>query len=115
MDEKEFAEKPSHTEDIDLVDSEQPSFTPEEEASVIRKLDRRLLPIVFVLYSLSVLDRSNLGNARLAGLEQDIDLSDFKYNWLGTAFYIACMYGALRKKLIPPLPFLSLEFALLSF
>lgn len=61
----------------------------EEEAAVIRKLDWRLLPLVFVLYSLSVLDRSNLGNARIAGMEEDIDLSGNRYNWLGTIFYIA--------------------------
>lgn len=35
--------------------------TPEEEAAVIRKLDWRLVPLVFFLYMLSVLDRSNLG------------------------------------------------------
>lgn len=63
--------------------------TAEEETAVIRKLDRRLLPLVFVLYSLSVLDRSNLGNARIAGMEDDIDLSGNRYNWLGTIFYIA--------------------------
>lgn len=43
--------------------------TPQEEAAVIWKLDKRLIPIVFFLYMLSVLDRSNLGNAKLAGLE----------------------------------------------
>ena len=43
--------------------------TPQEEAAVIRKIDWRLMPLVFVLYMLSVLDRSNLGNAKLAGLE----------------------------------------------
>ncbi|KAK5117969.1 hypothetical protein LTR62_004013 [Meristemomyces frigidus] len=63
--------------------------TPEEEARVIRKLDRRLLPLVFVLYSLAVLDRSNLGNARLAGLQKDVDLKGGKYAWLGTIFYIS--------------------------
>ena len=42
--------------------------TSEEEEAVIRKLDWRLLPLVFVLYSLAVLDRSNLGNARIAGM-----------------------------------------------
>ena len=71
------------------------TFTPattSEEAAVIRKLDYRLLPMVFVLYSLSVLDRSNLGNARLADLAEDIDLGDWRYNWLGTCFYIACKY-----------------------
>lgn len=44
------------------------SPTAQEEEAVIRKLDWRLLPLVFVLYSLAVLDRSNLGNARLAGM-----------------------------------------------
>ncbi|KAK0335539.1 hypothetical protein LTR91_017035 [Friedmanniomyces endolithicus] len=63
--------------------------TPEEERKVIRKLDRRLLPLVFVLYSLAVLDRSNLGNARLAGLTKSIDLSGNRYAWLGTIFYIS--------------------------
>lgn len=63
--------------------------TPEEEAKLIRKLDLRLLPLVFLLYTLSVLDRSNLGNAKLAGMKKDIDLSGNRYNFLGTLFYIA--------------------------
>nr|OQO24981.1 hypothetical protein B0A51_05756 [Rachicladosporium sp. CCFEE 5018]OQO26322.1 hypothetical protein B0A51_05173 [Rachicladosporium sp. CCFEE 5018]OQO26808.1 hypothetical protein B0A51_04391 [Rachicladosporium sp. CCFEE 5018] len=62
--------------------------TRSEEAAVIRKLDRRLLPLVFILYSLAILDRSNLGNARLAGMVKDIDLSGNRYNLLGTVFYI---------------------------
>lgn len=57
--------------------------TPEEEARVIRKLDWRLLPFIFLLYMLAVLDRSNLGNARLAGLENAINLKGWNYNWLG--------------------------------
>ncbi|QIW95209.1 hypothetical protein AMS68_000727 [Peltaster fructicola] len=68
------------------------SFTPPtaaEEAAVIRKLDWRLLPMVFVLYTLAILDRSNLGNAKLAQMTDDIDLSGNRYNWLGTIFYIA--------------------------
>ncbi|OCK74279.1 MFS general substrate transporter [Lepidopterella palustris CBS 459.81] len=63
--------------------------SPTEEAAIIRKLDWHLLPLVFVLYSLSVLDRSNLGNAKLAGMAKDIDLNGNRYNWLGTCFYIA--------------------------
>ena len=63
--------------------------TEEEERRVISKLDWHLMPIIFIIYMLSVLDRSNLGNAYLAGLAQDVDLSGYNYNWLGTAFYIA--------------------------
>lgn len=78
------------------------SFVPPsaaEESAVIRKLDWHLLPLVFVLYSLSVLDRSNLGNAKLAGMTKDINLTGNRYNWLGTLFYIAC------KSLSPFIPF----------
>ncbi|PGH11312.1 hypothetical protein AJ79_04928 [Helicocarpus griseus UAMH5409] len=64
-------------------------FTEKEEKAVIRKLDWNLMPLIFVLYSLSVLDRSNLGNARIAGMTDDIDLSGRKYDWLATVFYIA--------------------------
>jgi len=70
--------------------------TPEEEAAVIRKLDWYLLPFVFLLYMLAVLDRSNLGNAKLAGMEDEIDLTGFKYNWLGTIFYISCKHSIIE-------------------
>jgi hypothetical protein len=62
----------------------------QDEDAVIRKLDWHLMPLIFILYSLSVLDRSNLGNARLAGLTKDINLTGRRYDWLATVFYIAC-------------------------
>lgn len=74
----------------DTTHSPVSQFTKEEEAAVIRKLDWHLMPLIFVLYSLSVLDRSNLGNAKVAGMQKDIDLSGNRYSWLGTIFYISC-------------------------
>lgn len=66
-----------------------PRFSKEEEDAVIRKLDWYLMPLIFALYMLSVLDRSNLGNARIAGLAKDINLTGRRYDWLATVFYIA--------------------------
>ena len=63
-------------------------YTDEEEAAVVRKLDRKLVLFLALLYMLSFLDRSNIGNARIAGLEQDLSLSSSQYDWLLTAFYI---------------------------
>ncbi len=63
-------------------------YTDEEEAAVVRKLDRKLVMFLGFLYMLSFLDRSNIGNARIAGLEQDLSLSSSQYDWLLTAFYI---------------------------
>lgn len=67
-----------------------PRYSKKDEDAVIRKLDWHLMPLIFVLYSLSVLDRSNLGNARISGMEDDIDLKGKRYDWLGTTFYISC-------------------------
>jgi len=69
-------------------------FTIEEENAVIRKLDWHLMPLIFVLYSFSVLDRSNLGNAKIAGMSKDIDIAGNRYAWLGTIFYISCSYNS---------------------
>ncbi|KAJ9637478.1 hypothetical protein H2204_004902 [Knufia peltigerae] len=64
-------------------------YTEEEAKAVIRKLDWHILPLCFILYTFSVLDRGNLGNAKLAGLYKDLDLTSDEYDWLGTMFYIA--------------------------
>lgn len=45
------------------------------EKALLRKLDLRLLPPLTILYLLSFLDRSNVGNARLEGMADDINMS----------------------------------------
>ncbi|EME78243.1 uncharacterized protein MYCFIDRAFT_144316, partial [Pseudocercospora fijiensis CIRAD86] len=63
--------------------------TPDEEKAVIRKLDLKMALYVAFLYMMSFLDRSNLGNANVAGLSADLKLTDDQFQWLITAFYIA--------------------------
>lgn len=70
---------------LNVEDAGHPEPSPDEVRRVIRKLDWHILPLCFVLYTFSVLDRSNLGNARLAGLEEDLDLGGDRYQWLATA------------------------------
>ncbi|KAF7882201.1 hypothetical protein EAF00_011717 [Botryotinia globosa] len=64
-------------------------YTPDEERTVVRKFDRKLVVFVALLYMLSFLDRSNIGNAKIAGLERDLHLDSNKYEWVITTFYIA--------------------------
>lgn len=47
------------------------------EKALLRKLDYRLLPPLTLLYLLSFLDRSNVGNARLEGMTTDIKMCMF--------------------------------------
>ncbi|GAA5959743.1 hypothetical protein JCM8115_004847 [Rhodotorula mucilaginosa] len=51
------------------------TYTAEEEQRVLRKVDWALLPGLTLLYLLSFLDRSNIGNAKLLGLMKDIGLA----------------------------------------
>jgi hypothetical protein len=48
------------------------------EKALLRKLDYRLLPPLTLLYLLSFLDRSNVGNARLEGMTTDIKMCMFR-------------------------------------
>ncbi|KAI8649399.1 hypothetical protein LRP88_11432 [Fusarium phalaenopsidis] len=46
---------------------------------LLRKLDRWIIPPMILLYLFSFFDRVNIGNARLYGLEEDLDLVDDQY------------------------------------
>ncbi|KKY26845.1 putative mfs transporter [Diplodia seriata] len=63
-------------------------YTPQEETAVVKRLDRRLVLFMGLLYMLSFLDRSNIGNAKIAGMSRDLSLSSDQYEWLLTSFYI---------------------------
>lgn len=83
-------------------------YTPDEEAAVRRKFDRRVVLFVALLFLLSFLDRSNIGNARIAGMDQDLQTTpprDDWYEWALTAFYISYIafeWMSLLFKLVPP-------------
>ncbi|KAK5280366.1 hypothetical protein LTS03_009470 [Exophiala xenobiotica] len=56
------------------------------------KLDTRILPVLAILFLCSFLDRTNVGNAKILGLEDDVGLNNSQYaNGLAIffAFYIA--------------------------
>ncbi|KAI7376717.1 MFS general substrate transporter, partial [Hortaea werneckii] len=85
-------------------------YTPDEEHRVRRKLDTHLVLFVAMLYMMSFLDRSNIGNAKIAGLVEDLKLDDNQYEWLLTAFYIAYIlfeWMTLCYKIFPPHIYIS--------
>ncbi|KXG54399.1 Major facilitator superfamily domain, general substrate transporter [Penicillium griseofulvum] len=49
------------------------------EKTLVRKIDLHILPLVVLLYLFSFLDRVNIGNARLYGLEEDLGLVGNQY------------------------------------
>lgn len=70
-----------------------PTLTSEQEAKLWRKVDLRLMPILALMYLLSFLDRGNIGNARLQGLQTQLHLTGNKYNIALTMFFIPyCLF-----------------------
>lgn len=53
----------------------------------LRKMDLRLIPMLALLYLLSFLDRSNIGNAKIQGMDKDLKLKGHEYSMCATVFF----------------------------
>ena len=72
----------------DSPEDDQTPLTPELGAKITRKLDIHIMPWLFVLWLLAFIDRSNIGNARIAGLSEDLNLTSNKFNIALAVFYV---------------------------
>lgn len=62
--------------------------TPEELRKTLWKLDMRIIPFLGLLYLCSFLDRVNIGNAKLAGIVEDLKVSSSDYNVALSLFFV---------------------------
>ncbi|KAH6885642.1 major facilitator superfamily domain-containing protein [Coprinopsis sp. MPI-PUGE-AT-0042] len=87
-----FSEKKADSVDVSSPTSdsgfELAHITEEDRQRVLRKMDWHLLPFISLLYLLSFLDRSNIGNARIAGMADDVGLTGLKYNIVAAVFFV---------------------------
>lgn len=54
-----------------------------------RKVDWRILPWLCLIQMLSYLDRVNIGQAKLYGLEADMNLEPHEFSWALSGFFIS--------------------------
>ncbi|KAL8947333.1 MAG: hypothetical protein Q9222_006373 [Ikaeria aurantiellina] len=93
--------------------SEQASITSDvlEEKVALRRVDWHILPLISLFYLVSFLDRSNIGNGRLYGLEEDLGLKGNQFQTATSVFfatYIACeVPSAIFLKKLRPARFIS--------
>ncbi|KAH9881011.1 hypothetical protein J1614_001504 [Plenodomus biglobosus] len=69
-------------------------FTPEEQKRIVRKVDLRLIPTLGFMYCVSLMDRTNLGVAMVAGMGVDLKLTGQRYSLIVLLFFIT--YVALQ-------------------
>ncbi|KAK5058677.1 hypothetical protein LTR84_010941 [Exophiala bonariae] len=67
---------------------------------VLKKIDWRLMPCLTLMFLMNYLDRINVSNARLAGLQEDLNMSDTVWNAGISTFYVGYLIGQLPGNLI---------------
>ncbi|KAL5379316.1 hypothetical protein DPSP01_008588 [Paraphaeosphaeria sporulosa] len=65
------------------------------DKKVVRKLDWRLMPCITLMFLMNYLDRINVSNARLAGLQKDLQMTDTLWNTGISTFYVGYLVGQL--------------------
>ena len=61
------------------------------EKKILRKLDLRVVPILWLLFLVSFIDRGNIANAKIVGMEKELHLHGNQYNnayWVFTLGYV---------------------------
>ncbi|KAK4452204.1 major facilitator superfamily domain-containing protein [Podospora aff. communis PSN243] len=67
---------------------------------ILWKMDTRILPVLALLFLCSFLDRTNVGNAKIIGLEEDIGISNLQYNQGLAVFYATYIASELPSNLV---------------
>ncbi|KAM7198120.1 MFS general substrate transporter [Rhypophila sp. PSN 637] len=71
--------------DANLSDAEKAEI----DRKLVRRLDIILIPWLCLLYLMAFLDRTNIGNAKIAHLMDDVPMSTSQYNLTLTIFFIS--------------------------
>ncbi|KAF5502019.1 MFS transporter prlL [Colletotrichum aenigma] len=83
-DQKNMENEPQHIE----TSGQTITWTEEEEKALVKKIDLFLMPTIWLMYLLSYMDRTNIGNAKIAGMADDIGLSSSQYSIVLVVFFI---------------------------
>ncbi|GIZ41984.1 hypothetical protein CKM354_000526500 [Cercospora kikuchii] len=89
-----------HNEHKGLGDNELPDYHDKEVKRILRKVDYRLPTLLAVLYLLSFLDRSNIGNAKIAGMTKTLHMTGHDYNIALTVFFFPYAFGMIPSNMI---------------
>merc|ERR1712000_146914 len=64
-----------------------PEFSPDEQRRIVRRIDRRLIVTCGLMYCISLMDRTNLSNAAIAGMVVELNLIGFRYSTIALVFF----------------------------
>ena len=72
------------------IASKDAGWKAQQTTHLLRKVDMRLLPLLVLMYLLNFLDRSNLAQARLGTLEEDLGMKGTDFNLATSILFVVC-------------------------
>ncbi|KAK1240567.1 hypothetical protein MKX07_004595 [Trichoderma sp. CBMAI-0711] len=90
--------------DYEIENAQDPRRTAALTKSVLFKMDTRVMPILALLLLCSFLDRTNVGNAKILGLEADLGISDEQYSQGLAVFYATYIAWSVQSQITHELP-----------
>ncbi|XXH01082.1 hypothetical protein Hte_007433 [Hypoxylon texense] len=60
---------------------------PDEARRILRRIDWRIMPLLFLTYCFNFMDKTILSSASVFGLRQDTHLQGSNYSWVSSIFY----------------------------
>ncbi|KAL0944958.1 major facilitator superfamily transporter [Colletotrichum truncatum] len=64
------------------------NFPDDKKKKAVRKVDFRLVPMLVLLYLMAYLDKTNIGNAKIEGLLDSLNMTGVEYNIALSVFFI---------------------------
>ncbi|OBT73139.1 hypothetical protein VF21_08929 [Pseudogymnoascus sp. 05NY08] len=64
------------------------SIVSEQANHIYHKVDKRLLPVLALLYLVAQIDRANIGNAKIEGMTKDLHMTGVDYNVALAIFFV---------------------------
>ncbi|PON25104.1 hypothetical protein TGAM01_v206185 [Trichoderma gamsii] len=77
----------SNKHDVVVLEDDDFGFTQAEQRSIIRRIDRRLVITVGAMYCISLMDRTNMSAANIAGMGVELNLINNRYNIANLVFF----------------------------
>ncbi|PCH03001.1 Major facilitator superfamily domain, general substrate transporter [Penicillium occitanis (nom. inval.)] len=70
------------------------------EKKLVRKIDFHLISALFLLFIFNILDRSNIANARLGGMQTDLGLNDTQYQTAVAIMFVGYLVGQIPSNIV---------------
>ncbi|KAL9022904.1 MAG: hypothetical protein Q9180_008500, partial [Flavoplaca navasiana] len=100
MDEERIIQHAPSRESLGKQAAHVPEIDYAAEKKLVRKLDIRIIPLFMLLYLFSFLDRVNIGNARLYGLEEDLGLEENQYQIAVSILFVTYLLSEVPSNLV---------------